>query len=392
MKYDFDEIVDRSTTGAEKYAELEKLYGNPGAIPLWVADMDFKAAQPILDAVRERMENGIFGYTVRPEKYYDTVCSFQKRRKNWDMDEKLMSVSLGVVPAICMLISELTAPGDRIIIQTPVYRPFYNAVRDAGRELLESPLLEEDGYFSMDFEDIEEKARQGARYMILCSPHNPVGRVWTKEELKTLGDICVRYGIRVISDEIHSDLVLWGNRHIPFAAVSEEVRKLTVTCISATKTFNLAGLQNSITVFPDTETKNIFDRAWARLHIECGNCFSLVGTQAAFEHGEEWLEQLITYIEGNVKLVMDYLHRFLPEIKPVRPEATYLVWLDCRQLGMTGRQLTDFMVNKAGVAMSAGTYFGKNAEGYMRMNVACPRAVVQKALQQLKEAVKTLDG
>jgi len=392
MKYDFDEIVDRSGTGAEKYTGLEKLYGNPEAIPLWVADMDFRAAQPILDAVRERTENGIFGYTVRPEKYYSTVCSFQKRRKNWDMDEKLMSVSLGVVPSICMLISELTGPEDRIIIQTPVYRPFYNAVRDAGRELLESPLLESDGCFYMDFEDIEEKARQGARYMILCSPHNPVGRVWTKKELENLGDICIRYGVRIISDEIHSDLVLWGNRHLPFAAVSEEIRKLTITCISATKTFNLAGLQNSVTVFPDTETKNIFDRAWARLHIECSNCFSLVCTQAAFEHGEEWLEQLIAYIEGNVNLVMDYFSSLIPRIKPVRPEGTYLVWLDCRQLGMTGRQLTDFMVNKAGIAMSAGTYFGKNAEGYMRMNVACPRAIVQKALQQLKEAVDALEA
>lgn len=388
MKYDFDEIIDRSCTGAEKYTELGNLYGNPDAIPLWVADMDFKAAQPIIDAINERTQNGVFGYTVRSDGYYDTVCSFQKRRKQWDIDKRLMSMSLGVMPSICMIVKELTEPGDKIIIQTPVYRPFYNAVKDAPRELLESPLLESKGCFYMNYDDIEEKARQGAKYIILCSPHNPVGRVWTRNELETLGDICIKYGMKVIADEIHSDLILWGNRHTPFASISEDLRRLTITCIAASKTFNLAGLQSSIVIFPDSETKASFDRAWARLHIECNNVFSLVGTQAAYEFGEEWLEQLIPYIEGNIELVMDYLNKNVPEIKPLRPEGTYLIWLDCRQLGMTGVELTNFMVYKAGIAMSAGTYFGKNAEGYMRMNVACPRATVKKALMQLKKAME----
>ncbi len=388
MTYDFDEIIDRSRTGAEKYSELETLYGNPDAIPLWVADMDFKAARPILDAIKERTDNGIFGYTVKPDGYYDAVCSFQKRRKNWDIDKRLMSMSLGVVPSICMIIRELTRPGDKIIIQTPVYRPFFNAVRDAQRELLESPLKEADGHYCMDYGDIEEKARQGAKYIILCSPHNPVGRVWTKEELESLGKICIKYGIKVIADEIHSDLILWGNKHTPFSSISEEIRKLTITCIAASKTFNLAGLQSSVVIFPDMETKASFDQAWARLHIECNNVFSLVSTQAAYEHGEEWLEQLIPYIEGNITLVMDYMSKNIPLIKPVRPEGTYLIWLDCRKFGMTGKQLTDFMVHKAGIALSAGTYFGKNGEGYMRMNVACPGATVEKALRQLQTAVE----
>lgn len=387
MKYNFDEIIERGSTYAEKYVELKNLYGNADAIPLWVADMDFKAAQPIIDAINERTANGIFGYTVRPDFYYEAVIGFQKRRKNWDIDRKLMSFSLGVVPSLCMIIKELTKPDDKIIIQTPVYRPFFNAIKDADRQLVENPLKETDGSFHMDLADFEEKAKQRAKYLVLCSPHNPVGRVWTKAELAALGGICLRYGITVISDEIHSDLILWDNTHVPFAAVSEELRKITITCLAASKTFNLAGLQSSIAVFPNAESKNKFDAAWARLHVECNNCLSLAGTQAAFEHGEEWLEQLLEYVEGNVTLVLDYFKSNISEIKPICPEGTYLIWLDCRQFGMNGRELTNFFAHEAGVAMSAGTYFGKNGEGYMRMNVACPRTIVEKALEQIKAAV-----
>lgn len=387
MRYNFDEIIDRKETCAEKYMELEKLYGTSDLIPLWVADMDFRAAQPIIDAITERTKNGIFGYTSRPDSYYDEAVKFQRKRKNWNIDKKLMSFSLGVVPSICMIIKELTNPDDKIIIQTPVYRPFYNAVKDAPRELLESPLKEVNDSFYMDYEDIETKAKQGAKYIILCSPHNPIGRVWSYDELKKLGDICLEYGIKVISDEIHSDLILWGNKHIPFSSISEELRRITITCIAASKTFNLAGMQSSIVVFPDKGMKDKFDQAWARLHIECNNCFSMVGTQAAFEHGEEWLEQLLKYIESNVTFVMEYFKKNIPSIRPICPEATYLVWLDCRQLGMNGNQLNRFMVFEAGLAMSAGTYFGKNGEGFMRMNVACPRVVLEKALVQLSAAV-----
>jgi len=387
MEYNFDEIIDRKDTYAEKYMDLEKLYGTSDVIPLWVADMDFKAAAPIIDAIKERIANGIFGYTSRPDLYYDEVCKFQKKRKNWDIDKKLMSFSLGVMPSICMIIKEITNPGDKIIIQTPVYRPFYNAVKDAPRELLESPLKEADGSFYMNYEDIEDKAKQGAKYIILCSPHNPIGRVWSWDELKKLGDICLKYGITVISDEIHSDLILWGNKHTPFSSISEELRRITITCIAASKTFNLAGLQSSIVVFPNESSKQKFDKAWARLHIECNNCLSMVGTQAAFEYGEEWLEQLLRYIEGNVTFVMEYFKKYIPSIRPICPEGTYLVWLDCRQMGMKGEQLTKFMTFKAGLAMSAGTYFGQLGEGFMRMNVACPRAILEKALVQLRLAI-----
>lgn len=390
MKYNFNEIVDRKDSYAEKYMDLKKLYGTDDVIPLWVADMDFIAAQPIIKAIEKRVENGIFGYTSRPDSYYDSVCKFQKKRKDWDIDKKLMSFSLGVVPSLCMIIRELTMPEDKIIIQTPVYRPFYNAVKDAPRELLESPLIEREGRYYMDYNDLEDKAKEGAKYLILCSPHNPIGRVWSKDELLRLGDICLKYNIMVISDEIHSDLMLWGNKHIPLSSISEGMRSITITCFSASKTFNLAGLQSSIVVFPNQQLKEKFDRSWAKLHIECNNCLSMAATQAAFEEGEEWLDQLIEYIEGNVNLVMGYFERNIPIIKPIRPDGTYLIWLDCRQLNMNGKQLIDFMVNEAGVAMSSGTYFGKNGEGYMRMNVACPRTIVDKALWQIGQAVKRI--
>lgn len=387
MKYDFDEIIDRKDTYAEKYVDLESRYGNPKAIPLWVADMDFRVAEPIIESLKTRAEHGIFGYTSRSETYYETVCRYQKKRKNWHIDKNLISFSLGVMPSICMMIKELTNPEDKVIVMTPVYRPIINAVKDAGRELLESPLKQVEGYYSMDYSDIEEKAKLGAKYVILCSPHNPIGRVWTREELIKLGDICIMYGLKVISDEIHSDLILWGNKHTPFAAISEEFRKITITCISATKTFNLAGLQSSIVVFPDSDIKDRFDKAWASLHIEANNCLSMVGTQAAYEHGEEWLEQLLKYLEGNITYVMDYFKKNIPIISLVCPEGTYLFWLDCRELGMNGEQLLDFMVNKAGIALSSGTYFGKNGEGFMRMNIACPRVVLEKALVQLRKAI-----
>ena len=387
MKYNFDEIIDRKASFAEKHAKLEELYGASNLIPLWVADMDFKVAQPIIDAMKERIENGIFGYTVRPDSYFDDACDFQKRRKNWNIDKKLMSSSLGVMPSICMIIQKLTNPEDKVIIQTPVYRPFYNAVKQASRELLESPLREADGKYFMNYEDLEEKAKQGAKYLILCNPHNPVGRVWSFDELKKLGDICLRYGIKVISDEIHSDLILWGNKHTPFASISEQLRSITISCISATKTFNLAGLQSSIVIFPDEELKQQFDQMWDKLHVEGNNCISIAAIQAAFRYGEEWLEQLIQYIEGNVNFVNNYFDKYIPKIRTARPEGTYLMWLDCRQLGLNGGQLNRFMTLKAGVAMSSGTYFGSNGEGFMRMNVACPRAILEKALEQIRTAV-----
>jgi cystathionine beta-lyase len=387
VKYNFDEIIDRRNTYAEKYMDLEKRYGRSDVIPLWAADMDFRVAQPVIDAIKDRAENGIFGYTARPDSFCDAVCNFQKKRKDWTIDKSLISFSTGVVPAISMIINEFTAPEDGIIIQTPVYPAFSNSVKHAKRQLIESPLKEIDGRFFMDFDDLEEKAAQGAKYIILCSPHNPVGRVWEKWELQKLGDICLRYGLKVISDEIHSDIILWGKKHIPFASVSEKFREITITCIAPSKTFNLAGLQSAMVIFPNSESKNKYDWAWAKLHVESNNCLSMVATQAAFEHGEEWLDQLLKYLEGNISFLIDYFKNNIPLIKPIISEGTYLVWLDCRELGLSGEHLNKFMIFEAGLVLSSGINYGINGNGFMRLNPACPRSVLEKALGQLKVAV-----
>lgn len=390
MKYNFDEIIDRKTTYAEKWIDGHRRFGKEDVIPLWVADMDFRVAQPIIDAITERAQHGIFGYSAVPGSFIDAVCTFQAKRKGWNIDKSLISLAPGVVPSICMMINELTQKGDKIIIQTPVYHPFFSAVKDADRVLLESPLLEVDDNYYMDYDDIENKARYGAKCIVLCSPHNPVGRVWTKEELSKLGKICVKYGMIIISDEIHSDLILPGYSHTPIASISEEISKQTITCFSASKTFNIAGLQSSLVVFPDKETKHRIDKAWRKLHVEVTNCFSTVAVQAAFEHGEEWLEQVLTYIEGNMDFVINYINEKIPGIKVKKPQATYLMWLDCRGLGMNGEQLKEFMVHKAGLAMNTGHSFGITGEGFMRLNTGCPRSILEAAMKKLEEAVKEL--
>ena len=390
MKYNFDEIIDRKITHSEKWSDSHRRFGKEDVIPLWVADMDFKVAQPIIDAITERAQHGIFGYSAVPESYIDAACAFQAKRKGWNIDKSLISLAPGVVPSICMLINELTQKGDKIIIQTPVYHPFFSAVKDAERILLESPLLEVDDNYYMDYDDLENKARDGAKCIVLCSPHNPVGRVWTKEELAKLGEICVKYGMIIISDEIHSDLIMPGHFHVPIASISEEIKKLTITCFSASKTFNIAGLQSSIVVFPDKETKRRLDKAWRKLHIEVTNCFSTVAVQAAFEHGEEWLEQVLAYIEQNMEFVINYINDKIPGIRVKKPQATYLMWLDCRGLGMNGEQLKEFMIHKAGLAMNTGHSFGVTGEGFMRLNTGCPRSILEAALKKLEEAVKEL--
>ena len=288
---------------------------------------------------------------------------------------------------MCHFMREFLEEGEKVIVQPPVYSEFFTAVEDWGGEIVYNPLKLVDGDYHMDFEDLEEKAKQGAKYMIVCNPHNPVGRVWTKEELTRLGQICLDNGIMVISDEIHADLLLWGNKHIPIASISEEFAKNTVTCTSATKTFNLGGLQVSTTIFPNMELKEKYDDVIARLDSKRNNCFSLVANMAAYEQGEEWLEQLLTYLEGNMEYIINFCKENIPQIKPNKPDCTYLMWLDCKELGLEGDKLVDLFINKARLGLNDGRSFGHGGEGYMRLNVACSRLLLEKAMNQLKEAI-----
>ena len=389
MKYNFDEVIDREKNRSAKYDEREKKFGTRDVIPMWIADMDFRTAQPIIDAAKKKAEEGIWGYTSRPASYYEAVCGWQKRRNGWDVDPKMISFAVGVVPAMSSMVNVFTKPEDKVLIQTPVYSEFYDVTESWGRQVVESPLKEKDGVWSINWEDFEKKAGE-AKMFFLCNPHNPLGIVWSREDLTRMCEICIRHQVLIVSDEIHSDLIFHGKKHIPTATLSEEIAAYVITCTSGTKTFNLAGIQAAAIVFPNQELKGVYDRFWVNLDIHRNNAFSSVIMETAFNEGEEWLEQLLEYISGNFDFIREYCREHIPQIKPNLPDATYLVWLDCRELGMTNEELKNFMIHKAGLGLNEGWSFGRSLSGYMRLNAACPRSVIEKALKQLEAAVAAL--
>ncbi|MBD5642671.1 putative C-S lyase [Clostridium botulinum] len=389
MKYDFDEIIDRSNNRAAKYDERVKKFGTSEVIPLWIADMDFRTAQPIIDACKRKAEEGVWGYTSRPNSYFKSVQEWEKRRNQWDVDVSLMSWSLGVVPALSTIVKIFSHTGDKILIQTPVYSEFYDITEAWGRVVVENQLIEKNAKWYIDFEDFEKKAKE-CKIFLLCNPHNPLGIVWEPEELKRMAEICIANDVLLVSDEIHSDLIFHGKKHTPTATLSKEIAKKIITCVSATKTFNLAGLQASTTIFPNEQMKQKFDGLWMNMDIQRNNAFSSVAMEAAYNEGEEWLTQLLAYVSENFDFIKKYFDENIPKIKPNVPDATYLVWLDCRELGMSNEELRDFMIHKAGLGLNEGCSFGRSLSGYMRLNAACPRSVLEQALKQLKEAIDKL--
>ena len=389
MKYNFDEVIDRIANRSAKYDERIKKFGTDDVIPLWVADMDFRTAQPIIDACRAKAEEGIWGYTSRPSSYFEAVQQWEVRRNNWKPDTALMSWSLGVVPSLSAIVRLFSKDGDKVLIQTPVYSEFYDVAEAWGRTVVENRLVEENGVWRIDFADFAAKVKQCSIFL-LCSPHNPLGLVWDPADLKKMAELCIENGTLLVSDEIHSDLIFHGKRHTPTAALSPEIAGSTITCVSATKTFNLAGLQASTTIFPNAEMKAAFDKFWGRMDIHRNNAFSSVAVEAAYREGEEWLEQLLPYISGNFDYVRDYCAKYIPRIHPNCPDATYLMWLDCRELGMNNEELRDFFIRKAGLGLNEGYTFGRSLSGYMRLNAACPRSILEQAMRQLKAAVDSL--
>lgn len=388
--FNFDEVIDRSNHNSAKYDELVKNFGRSDLIPMWIADMDFQVAKPIRDAIDEKNTHGIFGYVYRPESYFMSFVNWQKKRHNWDISEKLCAFNTSVVSAIYSSICLFSSDNANIMFLTPAYTQFFNIVKNAGRKAITSMLKEVNGTFEIDFEDFENKLKEKPEIFIMCNPHNPLGRVWKKEEIEKIDKLCQQYGVLVISDEIHSDLLLWGNKHTPYASVSDYAAQNTITCFSTTKTFNLAGLQASTTLYPNLDMKRISDEYWDKLEQSRNNCFSVVAMEAALNHGEEWLQELIYYIEKNMIFVKNFIDKHLPMIKFHIPESTYLMWLDFRALQMNDDDLWDFLINKAKLALSRGIYFG-GEPGFMRMNVACPQSKIEDALFQLKAAVDSLE-
>jgi len=389
MQYDFDQIVDRSKNLSAKYDERVKKFGTDDVIPLWIADMDFKAPQPVIDALKARAEEGVWGYTARPASYFEAVRDWQTRRNGWTPDTSLMSFSLGVVQTLSAMVQLYTPQGGSVLIQTPVYGEFYDMTEFAGRTVVENRMVERDGRWTVDWEDFEAKLQE-ADLFLFCSPHNPLGIVWTEEELRRMMELCLKYRVLVVSDEIHSDLIFHGKKHIPTASLSPEIASNVVTGISGTKTFNLAGLQASTVVFPNAHMKEIYDRFWINMDIHRNNAFSVVAMETAFREGEEWLEQLLPYLSGNFDFVADYCKKRIPKIKTCAPDATYLMWLDCRALGLNNEELHDFMIRKARLGLNDGCAFGRSLSGFMRLNAACPRSVLKQAMEQLEAAVNAL--
>lgn len=387
MLYNFDTIVDRSQNYSAKYDETNLYFGVTDVLPLWVADMDFRTANPIIESLKNRVEQGIFGYTTRPEEYFASIIQWQEKRNQYRYDIGTAAYAPGVIPGMRIFLQAFTKPDAKILVQQPVYHPFMNIVRNTGRTLVVNELVCGDGgSYGIDFDDFEKKIREGVTHFILCSPHNPVGRVWTLDELRTMGEICLNHGVEILADEIHSDLILRG-KHIATANLSQEIAAITTTFISPSKTFNLAGLQSSTIFFNSIERKEAYVVELKKMDIARNNCFSLVASMAAYSEGGEWLEQLLPYLRDNIRFVRDYCQEFIPGFIPNDPEATYLVWIDTRGLGMTEDALMKILLEKAGVALNRGSDFGAGGTGFLRLNAACPRSVLEKALGRIRSAI-----
>lgn len=391
MQYDFDTIIDRKNTDSLKYDFAAKRGLPEGVLPLWVADMDFRTPPCVIEALVEKSRHGIFGYSDTREDYDEVLHNWFLKQFGWNVQPDWLVKTPGVVFAINIAIRALTDEGDAVLIQQPVYYPFAASIRANRRKLVVNQLVYSEGKYSIDFEDFEEKIIQNrVKLFILCSPHNPVGRVWTREELVRLGEICLKHNVLVVADEIHEDFTYPGHRHLVFADVKPEFSEMAITCTAPTKTFNLAGLQISNIFIPNPEIRQRFKKEITRSGYGDPNIMGIVACRAAYKGGSEWLAELKAYLLGNLNDLRDFLTQRLPQIKLVEPEGTYLVWLDCSGLGLDDKELEDFIINKAGLWLDSGTMFGAGGEGFQRINIACPRAILEKALTQLEGAVNRL--
>lgn len=390
MKWNFDEAVSREGTNCVKYDLRKEVFGTSELIPMWVADMDFRTPDFIISALRKRLSHEILGYSFRPSEYYSSISSWLLKRHNWDVPQEWICFCPGIVPALNLCTLSFTRPGESIVVQPPVYFPFFSAVENHGRNLIYNQLTEAGDRWKMDFDSLEKSVTPETKMIIISNPHNPVGRTWSSGELMQLADICLKHKIILLSDEIHSDLILPGYHHTPMANLSDKIAEITVTCIAPSKTFNLAGLSTSSVIISNPVLRKYFNSKTDHLHIGNGNIFGTVASIAAYSEGSEWISELMIYINQNAEYVINYCRTLIPEILPVRPEATYMIWLDCRKLGMTGKELQEFFVEKAKVGMNEGSSFGPGGEGFMRMNIGTTKMNVMKAMEQIEKAVASI--
>lgn len=389
-QYNFDEIIHREKTNSIKYDARERFFQKADVIPLWVADTDFKTPDFIVNAVISRARHEVYGYSFKPDTYYESVIGWMQRRHKWDIKKEWISSSPGVVSGLTLAIEAFSKPGDGVVVQPPVYFPFFDVVKTTKRQLIENPLKLTGNRYTFDLENLKSKIDSNTRLLLLCNPQNPGGMVWTRKELEELLAVCLENNIMVISDEIHSDLLFNGHTHIPFATLSTEAAKNCVICMAPSKTFNVAGLASSLVIVPDKTNFGRYERSLNTGHLGMGNLFGTVALEAAYTHGDEWLNQLLRYLWNNYLFLKNYFTQHLPLVNVMEPEATYLIWLDFRKYGMNDKELNEFIVNKAGVGLNNGARFGKGGNGWMRLNIGCPRSVLLEGLERLKTAFDSL--
>lgn len=390
-QYNFDTVIDRRNTNSLKY-DFAVERGRPSdVLPLWVADMDFRAPEPVLDALRRTVDHGIFGYSETKSGYYDAVSAWFRKRFGWETRPEWLVKTPGVVYALAMAVRALTEPGDGVLIQPPVYYPFFSVIQDNDRRVVENTLVYGNGQYSIDFADFEAKiVQEHVKLFLLCSPHNPMGRVWSPEELRQIGDICAKYDVYVVSDEIHCDFAFPTHPHTLFPVAVPALAERSVICTAPSKTFNLAGLQISNIWIPGEHVRSAFLKEIDQTGYSQLNALGLVACQAAYENGGEWLEQCQTYLRGNLDFLRDFLTQRLPQIRLVEPEGTYFAWLDCSELGLSRQELNNLVINKAKLWLDAGHIFGGGADQFQRVVLACPRATLRRALEQLADATTCL--
>lgn len=384
MMYDFDAVIDRRNTDSYKYDALDRVFGTTDLLPMWVADMDFQSPPEVLAAARACTEKGVFAYTYRSEEANEAFIRWVDRRHGWNIQPEWMLASPGVVTALAIGVRTLTQPGDKVLVFTPVYHPFLSIPREQGRQLICSPLRLTGNRYEIDWENLENHLKQGIKLMIICNPHNPVGRQWSRQELLQLGMLCLQYGVTILSDEIHSDLPLFGHRHTVMASLSPEIADITITAMAPSKTFNVAGTMNSVVVISSPALRALFEKELTTLHINGGNILGHVTFKAAYQYGEPWLEALIRYLENNVRYTGEFLRRELPEISLIPPECSFLLWLDFRGTGLSHKTIGERLLYQAKLGLNNGTDFGTEGEGFYRMNIGCPLSTLQEGLLRLK--------
>jgi cystathionine beta-lyase len=404
MSFDFDQEIDRRGTHCTKWEFItqgdtvifgdhaDPKHGRDRLLPMWVADMDFRCAPAVIEALTARAQQGVFGYSHPCDSYYDAVISWVRRRYSWQIEQEWIVLTPGVVPAVNMAIQTFISPGEKVLVQRPVYYPFFSAIRLNGAEIVSNSLLYKDGRYVMDFDDLARKAADpDLKLAILCSPHNPVGRVWAPEELARFGQICLENDVLVVADEVHNDLIYSDQNFTSFATVDPRFPHKSITCIAASKSFNLAGLKVSNIIIPDEEQRRKFTNTILRHGLYGANAFGLVAVEAAYNYGEEWLEAVMVYVEDNYRFMADYIADHLPQLEVVRPEGTYLVWVDFRALGLDPEARKSMMMDVAKVYLDEGEMFGPEGEGFERFNIACPRSILAEALDRIRVMVERLE-